>query len=341
MPEFSSINILGEDIKVKDIFSRKMLQYINVLYNKKILIMGDSITDPSVIGKENNWAVQLKNILNGIASVDINAHNGYRLSGNNGLAKLYNDTINNTYDIIIIFAGTNDYGQISPPELGSCLESNLNTFCGTLKYLSDSIERKNPNARIFYVSPTKRSLAVNEHIYPLSFYNWAIYCQSQKSNWTYINAYDGAPHIQNGLQNDGLHFTNEYDYYFCMYILSKLISGENDSYGNHSYTLNLTVSSLNAPIAFEWNNGVITYYIDSQAVNVIAGTTVLMPIEQIPWIPTKTVWLHSPYESGTHSISLGFSNMEPYNIVEINSGNYSGRTTVRGSCSALSALGRK
>ena len=97
---------LSEEVEQLD---EDVENFTNLLYfkNKKILILGDSISNETV--NAPNWVTHFKNKLDGIATaIDNNSVIGRKMGDLPTVLSSY-DSLD--YDLIIVFLGTNDFGD--------------------------------------------------------------------------------------------------------------------------------------------------------------------------------------------------------------------------------------
>jgi hypothetical protein len=199
---------------------------IDNVKDKKILVFGDSIS-----AYHYGWVDALTDRLAGIATITNMSISGHTITGVNGIASI-SATITNDYDIIIIFAGVNDYLEKQP--LGDINTANdVSTFNGALKLLYANLYTKNNASKVYVVSPTKTQYNPpdNTDFLLLNHYRTILHTHCIYNGWTFIDAYNDAPFL-NAFNDlglpwlmDGLHFSAQYSPYFADYILKAILSG--------------------------------------------------------------------------------------------------------------------
>ena len=132
------------------------LNYLNVLSNKKILIMGDSISDTNYASRYISWVVPFMNMCKNINNCSVTNSS---VSGNKTVDifnRIKTITDLNSYNIIIFFVGTNDYG--SQTKLDSMSSADSSTFNGAWNSLYNYVCETNPKADVYVISPLMRQI---------------------------------------------------------------------------------------------------------------------------------------------------------------------------------------
>ncbi len=138
------------------------------LKNKIIACLGDSITAGSDTDQNYNYVYHLQQlsgatVLNfGVAATRI----ATRLIPHenpswNDSFLLRAERMDGSYDIILIFGGTNDYARQNPTPLGDISSTDEHTFYGALKLLYDKVIVAHPESEVFAVTPLHREKEKN------------------------------------------------------------------------------------------------------------------------------------------------------------------------------------
>lgn len=231
------------------------LSYLNVLENKHILIMGDSISDTNYASRYISWVVPFMELCKNIRGCKVTNSS---VSGNNTL-NVYNRLQAleiNDIDIIIFFVGTNDYGQQIP--MGGMTSTDSTTYNGALNSMYNYICNTNSNAQVFFISPLPRALLTNATT-PLLAYIRSLYNHCVKFGWHFIDAYGKRPLLTldnvvmkaKYFEDGSLHPSTAFGKIFAPYILSYLITRRGDTLGR--YTEKLDMSSYIYTDNFEAN----------------------------------------------------------------------------------------
>lgn len=231
----SEVQKLGDsgffDETIERLFTN--VSYLDTLKNKKILIFGDSISDND-FRSYNKWSYFLEKLAIDITGCEVKnvSTAGYQLSK---VINNINSESGFSPDIIILFAGINDYRYNTP--LGAPTEVNTTTFNGCLNTIRNTFKSKYPNAKVFYVSPLKNATTTNtlSKYVPLPLYIGCISERCKRFGWEFIDAYNNAPLLSTDSgytkwydSNDGteyLHPSANYSPILCAFILGCLISG--------------------------------------------------------------------------------------------------------------------
>lgn len=116
----------------------------NNISNKKILIIGDSISDSNILA--NNWAVQIKNKLEADNNmVTISGISGASVSGGEGVASLstrFNAT-SKDFDIVIVQLGVNDW----------ILNHTLGDMAGDLTLFDNALTSLTNEPEVYWILP--------------------------------------------------------------------------------------------------------------------------------------------------------------------------------------------
>lgn len=264
-----------DDIVVPEDYARKLY-----FKNKRIMIIGDSISDETVFPP--NWVARFREFVEEVNCTVINkSEAGISLSGQNGMASKVANFTETDIDIILIEVGTNDCN--SQAIIGQNTDSSLNTFMGALNSLNNSIVSKWPTAQVFYITPPKCALthstsAIAEQYLPRCMYRCAIWLQSNRFNWNIIDAECGLPQFNiinstiKTLFSDGIHPNATYAPIMMNYIISQIISGGTTTIGMTSTIYNLQDKDMLDTDDFENATGQFQFYSDGR-IKITANAT--------------------------------------------------------------------
>lgn len=200
---------------------------------KKILILGDSISDENV--HPNNWVTSFRAMFPNAVIIN-NSLNGRWLSQIPALLSSY--TFNN-YDYVIIFAGINDW--INNEALGSW--GTGTAFTDSLR--SIGAELQNKTCHTFLITSLCTTRTAN---CPLNLFR-AVMVQAAKYwglNWINGGAF---PHIggshSTAFMSDGLHPDSSYSDIMAEYIAGKLLcGGDSDDCDNGPYDMDIPAAAI-------------------------------------------------------------------------------------------------
>lgn len=150
--------ILNPEIKINNIDTD------NILYNKKIGFLGDSITYglgatnpfPSVI-QENNSCVSINYGISGNSIAKAGPNSQPNAQENPMCIRYVN--MDNNLDYVVVFGGSNDYAYDIP--LGDENSTNIKEFYGGLNTLITGLIQKYPGKPILFLTPLYRGTAQN------------------------------------------------------------------------------------------------------------------------------------------------------------------------------------
>ncbi len=136
------------------------------LQNKKITVLGDSITEGVGTSAPEHIYQNVLGRMVGAAEV-----RNYGLSGTRFAIQTGPDvfgapfterylTMEDDADLVLVFGGTNDYGHGNAP-FGEMTDRTNETFCGACHVLFRGLIEKYPNARIVIMTPLQRTGGAN------------------------------------------------------------------------------------------------------------------------------------------------------------------------------------
>lgn len=245
----NQVNTNTTDINTLNTSFQNLIESQGKFYfeNKKIVILGDSISALSTVDSlQPVWAALFNDFLPDSAILTNYAQPGWTISGTvGGIANALNTNqypAVNDADIIIIFAGVNDYIQ------GLTLSGNdINSFNGALNTIYTNL--RNYKGEVYFISPLKTFInPVDERsnpLQPLNMYRRLIYLKCVSNGWHYIDGYS-AP-LLNPLvgatitkwQPDGLHPNKDYSPYLMRFIIDSIISSKQNNMFNIINILNI------------------------------------------------------------------------------------------------------
>lgn len=129
-----------QDASIQNIEQKIPTPLENSMENKKIMIVGDSVSDETA---GTNWVTLLKNKIGNIATVNNNSLAGRKLVPD-GCSVI--DGINTEYDILIIFMGLNDLGNFT---------TSTASWAQAIVTAINGYRAKFPNCQVYLVSPLK------------------------------------------------------------------------------------------------------------------------------------------------------------------------------------------
>lgn len=212
------------------------LNYLNDLENKKILIMGDSISDETV-STYDCWVKNFRNLCSGIKNLTITNKSTSGYDTTQIATQFASET--GKYDIIIFFCGINDFNK--QIDIGDSYSSTVATeYIGALNSLYNTWVSRHNTAEVYFLSPLKKRVELINAKIPLLAYIRTLYSHCKNFGWNFIDLYGNAPllnpynsTIHADYYIDGTHPSTAYSPYLAQYILSKLISKDNDTLGNY------------------------------------------------------------------------------------------------------------
>ena len=205
---------------------------LNRLMGKKILVVGAS-NEIEDTANYTTWAKLLKDKLNGIAEVTINAIGGRRFDGADGCASIAMQLADN-YDIIIISGLKNSWLGKSTWSASSFAD---NSITGRLQHISASInDNKWYNKEIYILGMFKGNAPENFKTVniPSAALLTLVKSYCDRVGFTFVDTTNAmgtyAPiNIASvTVRGDGIHFTTPYTQNACDYILAHLLYKESD-----------------------------------------------------------------------------------------------------------------
>lgn len=208
------------------------VSYLDTIKNKKILIIGDSLSDETA---ERCWVKKFKTLVSGKnVVIRNNSHSGDALAEQ--WAVLQAQTDNFVPDIVIIWCGVNDVKK------QTTLES-LNT---TLDSIRDKLQDMNIDAQVYLFSTYKNYRVLPEQwIIPQIAY-WRFYEQyAEQNGWSFVDMFANAPKISPETADLRTHFYEEKDSGFLHYTVAY-------SETLARYILNILCTQMSVPLGDYW-----------------------------------------------------------------------------------------
>lgn len=202
------------------------LSYLDVMKNKTIYVLGDSLSDGQA---PRSWVTEFEKLLTGK-----NCHIMNGANSGDTMAEQYtvfdrNMTLHpeNVPDILVIWCGVNDVKK----------QTSLSNLGDTLNSIRNRIQSLNPSCQVYLFSTYKNYRVLPaQWIIPQTAY-WRYFSQyAQKNGWTFIDMFAYAPVITPETvrmraefyeeQNSGyLHYTVRYTKILARFILNVLCTG--------------------------------------------------------------------------------------------------------------------
>lgn len=197
--------------------------------NKKILIVGDSLSDESV--QSPNWVARLRTKCADLGTQIDNlsvAGQGWTSSSasSGGLIDVLK-SVTDIYDIVILFAGVNDYN--SQAALGAAGSVDRTTFAGALYALKNKLHAKCPSAIVYYcTSPHTTLWTQAQKPIPHNRYRSRAYAACQRFGWLMIDTtilpnYNLIDYPTE--YSDGIHVKPNYSQVLCDHIIEAIVAG--------------------------------------------------------------------------------------------------------------------
>ena len=223
--------------------------YLDVMENKKICVLGDSLTDET---RDVSWVKRFKNLIaNTGTTIKSLAVSGNLLAQQ---ANLFSSETEK-YDILLIWCGINDVRS----------QTSLDTMRDTLNNIRDKIQALNPKCQVYLMSTYKNNRQMPASwIIPQTAY-WRFYSQYALENgWTFIDAFSGAPVIsvntetmKNQFFTDAdtgaLHYSANYADILARWILNFMINQSPVPLGDYKERITGTLFKSHASVTSAFN----------------------------------------------------------------------------------------
>ena len=234
-------DVINEEINEGEL----TIKYETGLENKKILIAGDSISDTDYKSDIKSWTEYFTEIINGINGASVT---NLSKAGRNiiDVANVINGVQPNYYDIVIIFAGINDYFDSTP--IGMFTSSKESEFSGACNKLLGALQTNCETADVYIVSPLKTKEMSTPKVSIISYVK-RLYSLSIEGGYKFIDAYRCAPilclnnqniinkYYDEGYNNRFVHPNSNYGGYLADFIYNKIKNKENDTLGYYTEIL--------------------------------------------------------------------------------------------------------
>lgn len=228
------------DTAIKDLLYNEK----RFLENKRILIVGDSLSDENIEWSTTVNNVWAKHFRTAMAKYNATVTNmsvssiGYVVTVNGqNIADIISGINPASYDTIILFAGINDF--LGGVPIGRFGNRDNTTLHGSLTRIADKL--RNTNCNVFMVSPVPCNANSENRIsgYTLEMYRTAINVFAKALGFMFINGpcEHIGPYNISYWSPDNLHIGNNYTHFFNEHIISKIIAG------GEAYKVNMEISN--------------------------------------------------------------------------------------------------
>ncbi len=206
-----------------------MIANLTGLKGKKILIIGDSISDEALY--PNCWVKDFKDIC---TSLDIEVENfslqgrtiGVYSGATNYLMNVVGNIPAGEYAEILVFLGVNDW--LNQTALGSLQATDNNSVVTNMRLFYNWVRQNHSGSRVTWVLPLKSSYANDIRHRLLQFYCAAIASAATYLGFSVIDAHSFAPLIchynMNDWMRDGVHPVDAYSPHLARFIFNNLIA---------------------------------------------------------------------------------------------------------------------
>lgn len=230
----TEVDDIGENVNalagaVQNIYNIKTCYELR---GKKILVLGDSTADETVTGR--NWVTAMREMLPD-ATIDNRAVSGSTFAKDIGVQSIVYDVLPsitnlNSYDYIIVLAGTND--QAHQIRLGDFNSANQNEFNGALTQFANYVDA-NFEGKVIMLTPLKCvHTAITPTPNPLIVYANAIFQRCVQMGYMCIDTHSFAPLLNpaNPLSQaryiaDKVHPNASYAEILGQFVINKIYAG--------------------------------------------------------------------------------------------------------------------
>ena len=251
------------------------LNTVDGLSGKKILIIGDSISDEALF--PNCWVKDFKEMCTAIGATVTN----YSLQGRtigrysgatNYLMNVLSGIPAGSYDEILVFLGANDWGN--QVDLGYYDDSNLNSFCNNIKQFYNWKRQNQSAAKVTFITPLKTHVENDLRHKLMQFYAAAMASICTFVGFGLIDAHSFAPLLSSAditdWTIDGVHPRDSYSPYLARFIFNNLLSRVSSN-GSDSITTNLAIGDVGGrsnTITFQYSgNGACSYSVRNYSIS--------------------------------------------------------------------------
>lgn len=245
----SAVNAILTPEKIQEIVTNLTPWYSNYFAGKKIHIFGDSISSPDTVSTlQPVWALRFADSLSGVATVVNHALPGMTITGSGGVADQMAGLGNLDADIVILFAGVNDFrlGR----NIGTISDTTFASFSGALRSIRTTLENRCPKAQVFVISPLKcyQTSYPDGHIdaQVLPLFRRLLFTWAQDWGYNFIDGFT-APLLNPSIaiyrqmfQPDGLHPLPVYTSILNAWLTIKMASNANDTVNDITTIIDIT-----------------------------------------------------------------------------------------------------
>ncbi len=285
---------------------------LNFYHDRKILIIGDSLSDTELEEYQPNWVTFFKTRAEDLGATVVNHSVSGRtysaVRGVNLVGSLDSVPDPSTYTDIIIFLGVNDWVS----------DATIQQMASASNYFEEWHNNNNPGATIHLITPCRCATTWNPD-FPLSYIRCAMINYGAKHfRWQLIDAYSEAPNMD-GMRSelaarwttDGLHFRPSYAPHFAEYIFNRIAAGTSSALtiGAEAISIASGISNVDMNLLY-YDSGMIRLYMELPEDYTPATQTVSIGTLPIFARPYRTVTHAFYYASGGVS-KMGLIRLDP------------------------------
>lgn len=264
------------------------LEHINYYKDKKILILGDSLSDEAYGPSAPNWVTFFRTNVVACGGTVTNFSNaGRSLSAvrtDNLIAHL-SEIPSGSYTDIIVFLGINDWAS----------SASATQISDALNALKAWVEQTHPDATVYYMSPIKAADTYNPSI-PIDYYRGVLYKHIMRYGWYHIDTFAEAPNYNgsipfnaNRYTLDGLHFKPAYAPYFASYMFERIKTRCSTFNTGFVTDITLTANTGFSAICYYHSDGTVNLYVNCGSFTPSSAATEVctVPSWLIPILPVS------------------------------------------------------
>ena len=237
---------------------------LNFYADRKILIIGDSLSDTSLAEYQPNWVTYFKTRVEELGGTVVN----HSLSGRSYSAVRGQNLVNSldtvpdptTYTDIIIFLGVNDWVS----------DATIQQISTASNIFEEWHNETNPSAHVHLITPCRCTTTWNPD-FPLSYIRCALVNYGAKHyRWQIIDAYSEAPNMdamRDSLRSlwtvDGLHFNAAYAPQFADYVFERVASKTSNfiPIGAEAISVDSAIANVNIQLYY-YDDGDVRLYME-------------------------------------------------------------------------------
>lgn len=221
--------------KVLEELDKRVTQDYVRFNNKKILIVGDSVSDENftIAGVSEVWVKHFREKLAPfncqITNLSKSGRGYKREAASHTFGSVMATVDLNQFDYVVVFGGINDFAQGIP--IGKYADSGTDSFWSGLRSVWEQLNAVTRQQEVYLISPLGYTGVDNSKPYYITdFYRSAIFSAARNGGFHFINGNHIPPFGVRGYHMNGKHPLDGYTSLLADYIYNAMVNGVTENF---------------------------------------------------------------------------------------------------------------